>query len=122
MKINLKILDPGLLIPTHNVVIQRTGKMGFTKKCAYFLGIPNSKTANILLDESLKNNNKIYLEIFNDNQGLLKIKKAGNYYYIKTKEVFDYLKLNYSNGGLSYRLNKIEINDKIYFELTKNSL
>lgn len=49
------------------------------------------------------------------------ITKVGSCYYINTKILFDYLKLDYSKGNVSYVMTEEIVNDEIMYKLKKEN-
>ncbi|MGN6800660.1 MAG: hypothetical protein ACTHJN_02075 [Ginsengibacter sp.] len=113
----IKFYNPKELDKTHKVTIQKTGKMGFTKDAAEYMKLSNMKSANIGTDEERPQDNTLYLQLYNDSHGYFAVQKAGQYYYIKTKVLFDNLKLDYTNDTVSFDMDKISVDGNTYYKL-----
>lgn len=114
----IKFYNPKELDKTHKVTIQKTGKMGFTKDAAEYLKLDQMKSANIGENEEDSTDKSLYLVVLTDNTGFFSVQKAGDYFYIKTKVLFDNLKLDYTNTSLSYDMTKIVEDGETYYKLT----
>lgn len=112
--------NPDELDKNLKVTIHKTGKMGFTMDAAKKLSLIEMKSANIGVNNEDPEDDCLYLAIYKDiNKGGFRISKAGSYYYINTKILFDNLKLDYSKGNVSYDMAEEKIDDEIMYKLKK---
>ena len=120
MEIELESYNPEQLDKNQKVTIHKTGKMGFTMDAARKLNLAEMKSANIAYNKSNSNDTSLYLLIYQDiNEGKFRVSKAGLYYYINTKILFDNLKIDYSNGNITYDMSEEIINNKHVYKLKR---
>lgn len=116
----ITFFNPDELDKNLKVTIHKTGKMGFTMDAAKKLSLGEVKSANIGVNNEDPEDNCLYLAIYTDiNGGRFRISKAGSYYYINTKILFDNLKLDYSKGNVSYDMTEEIVNDELMYKLKK---
>jgi hypothetical protein len=87
--------------------IHRSGKLGFTKDAADKLQLKASTSANIGMNEEDPSDEKLYM-VFYDNpvSGSFRVVKAGSYFYLSTKPLFDTLKYDYLNESISFDITR----------------
>ena len=99
----LKFINPNDLEKNLKATIHKTGKMGFTTDAATKLGLSVDRSASIAIDEEDFSNNTLYILMHNSKKAnTFNISKAGDYYYINTKILFDNLKIDYKNQSVVY--------------------
>lgn len=83
--------------------IQRTGRLGFTDDTIEELGI--NETVRVKFAQDDENNRKLYL-IMTDgkDEDAFKVIKAGSYYYLNTKLLFNSLGLDFKNNTIMFDL------------------
>lgn len=97
-KIKLAELDKNLRASVH-----KTGKLGFTYEAAKKLKLEEQKSADFATNEEDAEDTNFYLLLYpEDKQGDFKVVKAGAYFYINTKVLFDNLKVDYSGEAISF--------------------
>ena len=116
----ITFFNPDELDKNLKVTIHKTGKMGFTMDAAKKLSLADMKAANIGINKEDPEDDCLYLVIYKGiNDGKFRISKAGSYYYINTKILFDNLKLDYSKGNVSYDMAEEKDDDEIMYKLKK---
>jgi hypothetical protein len=116
----ITFFNPDELDKNLKVTIHKTGKMGFTMDAAKKLSLSDMKAANIGINNEDPEDNCLYLVIYKDiTDGKFRISKAGSYYYINTKILFDNLKLDYSKGNVSYDMTEEKEGDDTMYKLKK---
>lgn len=116
----IKFYNPDELEKNLKVTIHKTGKMGFTMDAAKKLNLQEMKSANIGFNEEDPEDKSLYLAISKDiNEGRFRISKAGSYYYINTKILFDNLKLDYSKGNITYDMTEETLEGEVIYKLKK---
>ena len=96
--------------------VHRTGKMGFTFDAAKKLNLATMKSANIGANDEDHTDKNLYLVLYADEkQGDFKVIKAGKYFYINTKVLFDNLKIDYINETVSFDITQQEIEGQKVF-------
>lgn len=96
------------------LTLHKTGKLGFSMDAIKTLNIAGLKSASIGKNPA-DNNSVLYMLLHAEEvHGAFDISKAGSYYYINTKGLFDKLGINYSaqrNKLFTYDI--LETGDKI---------
>jgi hypothetical protein len=92
----IKFFNPVNLDRNLKATVHRSGKLGFTIEAANKLELTIDKSAAIGINEDDDMDSNLYVIIYPDKKdGAFKISKAGGYYYINTKALFDTLKVDY---------------------------
>ncbi|MBI5324968.1 MAG: hypothetical protein HZB41_06815 [Ignavibacteriae bacterium] len=103
--------------------IHKTGKLGFTLNAARKLGLSTSKSLDIGINEDDQNDKNLYMVIYDIiNENSLRIYRAGEYYYVDTKELFDYLKYEYRYYTIIFDLVVIKEENFEYVKLIRRVL
>lgn len=100
--------------------IHKTGKLGFSSGAQEFLNLSESICFKVGFHP--EDVNVMYLVPSNDDGYSFKVAKAGDYYYINLKHVFDKRGVQYQNKSIIYDIKKEKTNDeKEYYVLTKRN-
>lgn len=97
--------------------IQRTGKLGFTDTTIKKLEL--NETKGVKLGVSNENDiQQLFLAIVDKpDESTFKISKAGAYYYVNAKAVFDKLKFDYKKKTIMFDMIEIEQSGVKLFKL-----
>jgi hypothetical protein len=103
--------------------IHKTGKLGFSESAIKKLGINDQKYIKIASNEADEADKNLYMVIAaeKDNEGF-KINKAGNYYYLNTKALFDKLNFDYINTSIMFDIIEIEGEEYKIYKLLKREV
>lgn len=89
--------------------VHTSGKLGFSKDAIDYLGITEGKSIQFAQNEDDINDKNLYAKIYDGAQeGAFKISKAGEYYYVNTKNLFDSLEIDYKKVKIIYDIVMIE--------------
>lgn len=100
--------------------MHRTGKLGFTQDAAKKLKLPTNRSADIGFNEEDQSDKNLYLFVHHDDKkGEFKIIKAGLYYYLNTKVLFDNLKIDYRKEPVSFDISPEEIGGETVYILKR---
>lgn len=102
--------------------IQSTGKLGFSEGAKKKLCLDKGGYLVIATNEEDDKDENLYAWIENDaNGGGFKINKAGEYYNVNTKSLFDKLKIDYRNRELLviYDIIEMENEGKLIYKFIK---
>lgn len=99
--------------------IHKTGKLGFSSGGQEFLNLNEKSCFKVGFNP--EDVNVIYLVPVENDDSAFKVSKAGNYYYINLKHVFDKRGILYKNKTVIYDIKKEITNDNIYYVLTKRN-
>ncbi|SDH52505.1 hypothetical protein SAMN05421846_10140 [Chryseobacterium taeanense] len=111
--------DPNKVGGSIKATIHKTGKLGFSSGAEDFMGINEESYFKIGFNNNNENDDSIYMVASQTEDGAFKISKAGMYYYINLKNVFDKRGLDYKNKSYIYDIRKEKNEDIEYFILTK---
>ena len=110
--------DPNKVGGSIKATIHKSGKLGFSSGAEDFMGIKENVFFKIGFNESGEEGN-IYMVPVDSEEGAFKVSKAGQYYYINLKNVFDKKGIDYKNKSYIYDIRKEKSEDVTYFILTK---
>jgi hypothetical protein len=112
----LKFFNPENLDKNLKATVHKTGKLGFTIEAAKKLQLSAEKSIGIAENEEDVTDKNLYVVIYPDKQrSAFNINKAGNYFYVNTKALFDNLKIDYVSNIITYDIIEESLNgEKIY--------
>jgi hypothetical protein len=89
--------------------VHTTGKLGFSKDAIDFLGITEGSTIEFAVNDEDNSDINLYAKIYNEvKEGAFRVSKAGEYYYVNTKKLFDAIEIDYRKIRIIYDLVKID--------------
>jgi hypothetical protein len=96
-------------------------EIGFTKDAAIKLKLADAKSARIALNEDEKSDENLYVIIdYETEEAGFKINKAGEYYYINTKALFDGLEMDYLKESYVYDITTTTIDDQQVYKFKRS--
>jgi len=101
--------------------IHKNGKLGFTEAAIKKLNLETNRFIKIGTNEEDKNDTNLYMVIQSEgDEYSFKANKAGNYFYINTKALFDKLEIDYRKHSIIYDIVECK-NDEgnLYYKLIK---
>lgn len=99
----LKFIDPSTLDKNLKATVHKTGKMGFSMEAASKLGLGEFKSARIAINEADPEDKSLYMVIEDSIvERAFKINRAGKYFYINTKALFDGMQMDYVKNSYVY--------------------
>jgi hypothetical protein len=102
-KMKLKFIDAQELERNVKATAHKSGKLGFTKEAEARLGLDSKKSMAIAVNEEDVNDKNLYVVIKSViHPNTFKINKAGEYFYVNTKALFDRLKIDYVKENVVY--------------------
>jgi hypothetical protein len=103
--------------------VHKSGKLGFSGDAIEFLNITNTSTIQFAQNEDDLNDLNLYAIIHESTQeGAFKISKAGKYYYVNTKNMFDNLNIDYQNKTIIYDLVKTEYDGNTIIKMIRREI
>lgn len=103
--------------------IHITGKLGFTENASKRLNLNEKKSILIGTNDDDKEDSNLYMVIKETiEKEAFKVNKAGNYYYINAKTLFDTLKYDYIKNNISFDLVPIEIEGENIIKMIKKEV
>lgn len=117
------ILSASRFVSKLKATIHTSGKLGFTDVTAKELGFVEKNESFVQFAQDDENQEILYL-INNaaNNEDSFRVCKAGNYYYVSTKMLFDSLGYDYVNSTIIFDMMKIQDGDKEVYKMTKREL
>lgn len=116
--IRLKFFEPNKIVPV-KASIHKTGKLGFAMDAAKRLGLQKGKYSQVGINQDDPNDKNLYLIVVDkDADGCFKIAKAGEYYYINLKHVFDKMNIDYSKDVIAYDISEQNYDGQLVWKLT----
>jgi hypothetical protein len=89
--------------------VHKTGKLGFSSDAIECLDIREGKSIQFAQNADDGSDNNLYAVIHEGHEeGAFKLIKAGNYFYVNTKNMFDSLNIDYKTAKVIYDLVMIE--------------
>ena len=89
--------------------VHTSGKLGFSKDAIEYLGINEGNTIQFAQNTEDVNDKNLYAKVYSSIQeGAFRINKAGEYFYVNTKNMLDTLGVDYKNTKIIYDLVKGE--------------
>ena len=113
----LKFYKSHELEKTYRISVHRSGKVGFPREAAQRMKLSAHKSADIGSNEEDKEDQNLYLVLHPGDEGSFKISKAGEYFYLNTKLLFENLKVPYETGEIGFDMEKMEIDGNTYYKL-----
>jgi len=103
--------------------IHKTGKLGFSSAAISKLQLTTDKSVRIALNEEDETDDNLYMDIIEEeNDNSFKISKAGEYYYVNTKALFDSLQIDYRNKRIIYDIIDFEYEGMKMYKLIKREV
>jgi hypothetical protein len=100
--------------------IHTTGKLGFSSNAIDKLSLNTDKTVSIAINEEDKDDENLYVIVNEKTQeSAFKLSKAGDYFYINTKALFDSLGIDYRNEKIIYDIVDFEYEGQKMYKLIK---
>lgn len=102
----LKWVNQDVLPRNLKATIHKTGKLGFTKDAAEYLMLSNKVYASIAIDEE-SSDGSLYINFHSESKPeYFKVSKAGEYFYINTIALFDFIGVNYTDNQVIFDIKK----------------
>ncbi len=116
----IKFYSPEQLDKNLKATVHKTGKLGFTIDAAKKLELSENKSISIGRNEEDVTDDDLYV-IVNEGkqQGSFNVNKAGDYYYISTKALFDNFGWDYSKFAISFDITPIEYDGQKLYRFKK---
>lgn len=111
--------DPNKSNSVIKASIHKTGKLGFSSGAQEFLNL--KETSSFKVGFNPNDEGMIYLVPTTDENQAFKVSKAGDYYYINLKHVFDKKGIEYQSKSVIYDIKKEITNEVTYYILTKRN-
>lgn len=96
--------------------VHKSGKLGFADAAAKELGFASNAEPYVKFAVDEENPSILYLiNVKEGDEDSFRVNKAGNYYYVNTRLMFDSLQIDYINETVIYDMIKVEgIENDVY--------
>lgn len=114
----LQIIKKNELEKSVRATIQMSGKLGFTTEAAQKLGLSDDKTIVFSKDgdESIDGRLVLYMQVLSgQHEDGFRVNKAGQYFYLSAKALFDTFKVPYAKKSIALDLTKVVIDGDTYY-------
>jgi len=119
----LKFIRPQSQSGTAKCTIHKNGKLGFSQAAVDRLNIKENTYVKIAVNEEDTSDVNLYmLVVENESNDTFKISKAGNYFYVNTKLLFDELQVDYKKKKIIYDIVEIEHEGEKIYKLVRRML
>ncbi len=103
MEINLKFFNPANVDRNIKATTHRTGRLGFTIEAATKFKFAPKMSLKVATNEADESDTNLYAILQNNIENeSFRILKAGKYYSVNLKPLFDQIKLDYVNNTYIY--------------------
>lgn len=119
---NIEFFKPKETNSACKVTVHKTGKLGFSKSASDILDLKNNKYCKIGKDSNSEGADILFMLVSTEKDEFsYKISKAGEYYYLKAKQLLLDLEIDYKNDETTtiYDIEKSKINDIAFFKLMR---
>lgn len=98
--------------------IHQSGKLGFSQAAIDKLNLTQNTYLMIGTNKENRKDNSIYLAVSRESDELaIKVNKAGNYYYLNTKDFFNEIGVDYKSKSVIYDIVEISSGDEKIYKL-----
>jgi hypothetical protein len=118
----LKFLDAKEFEANLKCTVQGNGKLNFSAAAINILSLNNQKSVKFAMNEDAKSGEELYIIILdNIANDAFKVNKAGNYYYLNAKALFDNLGMDYKSHSIIFDIVKTEeiVDGHIVYKLNR---
>lgn len=116
---SIQFEDPNKNNAVIKASIHKTGKLGFSSGAQEFMNINEESYFKIGFNNNDLTDQNIYMVPCEKSSEAFKASKAGMYFYINLKHVFDKRGLEYKKGSNIYDIKKEVSNETTYYILSK---
>lgn len=103
----IKFLDAKQFEGTLKCTVQSNGKLNFSSSAIKAMALDNHKSVRFAYNQEGKSKDELYLLIQDKiTDDAFKVNKAGNYYYLNAKSLFDNLGVDYVHHSVVFDLIK----------------
>jgi hypothetical protein len=105
---------------TIKATVHRTGRLGFSSGATKFMSLRENARYKVGFNKDDSWDSSLYIVPTSDSdEEGFKLFKAGAYFYLKLKSVFDKNEIDYKKKAMIYDIEKEKYNELIYFKLKK---
>ena len=114
-----KVLDPKDNVEA-KCTIHMSGKLGFSAGAAIRLDLESIRNFKVAVNAEDEKDDSLYLKVSEEiDLKAFTVLKAGKYFSLNLKHIFDQMGLKYREETISFLVKKIMNDDKEYFKLER---
>lgn len=127
MDLELNFIEPQDNKRAIKCTVHKSGKLGFSFGAFEYLKLADYKSISVATNKGVPSDENLYI-ILNKEESTssYRISKAGDYYYINAKDLFEKIKVDYTDDSqtIIYDISELpqKINNKTVFKLKKRVL
>lgn len=119
----LKFFNAGEIEHKAKATVHSSGKLGFSSDAIEFMNLSESKSIAFAKNEDDEDDPNLYAVVHESlKEGAFKISKAGDYFYVNTKNLFDVMGVDYKNTKVIYDLIKAEYEGGQIFKMLRREI
>lgn len=119
----LKIWKPTISEGVVKATIHRSGKLGFSKPAIEKISITDNTYIKIATNAENSKDDSLYILISQESdENSIKVKRAGEYYYLNTKDFFNHLGVDYRNKTIIYDIIETELEGEKMYKLIRREM
>ncbi|MCG8378152.1 MAG: hypothetical protein MI865_01620, partial [Proteobacteria bacterium] len=114
---DLKFISPRELSGTAKATVHKTGKLGLSAGAADKLDLDDysDKYVKVAINGDYTDDKNLYIILLEDeSEDVYKVAKAGQYFYINLKHLFEKLNEDYKNDSIVYDVRKGDFDENGY--------
>lgn len=116
----IKFIAPKPAIRAIKCTVHKNGKMGFSMEAIKLLNINSNCYIKLGVNEDDSKDTNLYLQVLrNESTNAYKVIKAGKYFYLNTRSLFDELKIDYNNKKIIYDIEKFNYEGTSIYQLNR---
>ncbi len=118
--IEFTFFEPDSDLGVVKATIHKTGKLGFSSGAAKKLKLEKTRYFKIGRNASDETDKSIYMIAATSNdKTAYKVSKAGEYFYLRIKNIIDALQYDYLNDSVIFDIREIDEEPNNYYKLSK---
>lgn len=119
----LKFLDAGITERKAKATVHSSGKLGFSHEAINYLKLTEGKSIQFAQNEENEQDLNLYAAVYEGVQeGAFRISKAGAYFYVNTKNLFDTLNIDYKGKRIIFDLVKFDYEGKPFIKMLRRDI
>lgn len=122
-KMKIKFMSPKAGYGKVKCTVHMNGKLGFSQAAIKKFDITGSTYCKIGINDEDKSDDNLYMVIAEvEDHDTFHVNKAGNYYYLNTRNLFDELNMDYKNRKIIYDIEDMEYEGITMYKLNKREV
>lgn len=118
-----KILKAGDFQAKYKATVHKSGKLGFTDATAKELGFDSKAAPYVKFGVDEEDSSVLYLINMKEGDAdSFRVNKAGNYYYVNTRLMFDSLRIDYAKETVIFDMVKVEDGEDGVYRMNKRTI